>query len=188
MILLSLAFLWGLAEASVFFIVPDVIISVIAIQYGFKQGLFAVCAAVIGAMLGGALLYAWGRSDIASARAFFDLLPAIAPTTIARAGNDIAQPLFGLSVLKGSVTGVPFKLYAAEAGAAAVPLWKFVALTPLVRLPRFLLAASLSASLSAGLSAWVGKAAGPVSPRAKMMILIGLWVVFYAIYWLNADW
>lgn len=180
MILLSLAFLWGLAEASVFFIVPDVIISVIAIQYGFKQGLFAVYAAVIGAMLGGALLYVWGRSDVASARAFFDLLPAIAPSTMARANVEMAQPMFGYSMLKGSMTGVPFKLYASEAGAAGVPVWMFLASIPLVRLPRFLIAAT-GAALAQRLA--------PSLWKAHKLKLLGLfWTIFYAIYWTNAAW
>jgi membrane protein YqaA with SNARE-associated domain len=152
----------------------------IALAYGWQKGLIASVLAALGAMLGGTLIYVWGQTDIASARAFFDLLPAIGHGTITRAGEDIAQPLFGLSILKGSVTGVPFKLYAAEAGAADLPLWMFLVLTPLVRLPRFFLAASLSAL--------AGKVVRHASPRVTMMILFGFWVVFYAVYWLSAEW
>jgi membrane protein YqaA with SNARE-associated domain len=179
-VLIALAFAWGLSEATVFFVVPDVIISFIALEYGYKKGLLAVCASVAGAMLGGALIYAWGKADIMGARAFFDLLPAIAPATIERASSEVTQPGLGLTMLTGSMTGVPFKLYASEAGAFGTPLGWFIALTPLVRLPRFLIAATFAAT--------VGKWAPYVLLAHKFKLMAGFWVVFYAIYWLNAPW
>jgi membrane protein YqaA with SNARE-associated domain len=177
--LLGLALLWGLSEATWFFIVPDVIISVIALKYGSRKGLMACAACVVGAIIGGISVYFWGKADIVSVRAFFDLLPAIAPSTIERAGLEIAGPSLGLSMLKGSMSGVPFKLYASEAGAAGLSLATFVALTPLVRLPRFLIAATGAAL------------ARRYAPRVllahKFKLLSGFWIVFYALYWTFAP-
>jgi hypothetical protein len=177
--LLGLTFVWGLFEATIFFIVPDVIISFIALIYGFRGGLMACVVAVLGAALGGVAIYLWGKADIASAREFFDLLPAIAPSTIERAGYEMAGSTFGLSMLKGSMSGVPFKLYASEAGAAGVSLATFVALTPFVRLPRFLIAAS-GAALARRFAPDVFKA-------HKIKLLIAFWVVFYTLYWTFAP-
>jgi hypothetical protein len=178
-ILISLAFAWGLSEATVFFIVPDVVISFIALHYGFRGGLLAAAASVAGAMLGGALVYFWGQGDIASARAFFDTLPAIAPATIARAQGEIAQPALAFTMLKGSMTGVPFKLYASEAGAAGASLGTLMALTPLVRFPRFLIAATCAAAARR----WTLPAAPSAFKAHKFTLLAGFWIVFYAIYW-----
>jgi membrane protein YqaA with SNARE-associated domain len=179
-LLLVLAFVWGLSEATIFFIVPDVIISAIALEYGFRKGLVAAGISVLGAVLGGALIYAWGKIDIVGARAVFELLPAIAPSTIARATTEMSEPLIGTSMLKGSMTGVPFKLYASEAGAIGISLWTFIALTPLVRLPRFLIAAT-GAALARRFAPGFFQ-----SPRLKLLGLF--WVVFYAIYWMSAPW
>lgn len=179
-ILIALAFAWGLSEATFFFIVPDVVISFIGLEYGYRKGLLAAFVCAIGAVLGGALIFAWGKADIVGARAFFDLLPAIAPGTIERASNEVAGPNMGLAMLKGSLTGVPFKLYASEAGAIGAQLGLFLTLTPLVRLPRFIIAATFAAASRR----W----APPALLAHKFKILAGFWVVFYAIYWLNAAW
>jgi hypothetical protein len=179
-ILISLAFAWGLSEATVFFIVPDVVISFIALAYGYRKGFLAAAASVAGAMLGGTLIYIWGQTDIAGARAFFDTLPAIAPSTIARASGEVAQPSLALTMFTGSLTGVPFKLYASEAGAANIALSTLIVLTPLVRFPRFLIAATLAAAARN----W----APPQFQSHKFKILAGFWIVFYAIFWCFAAW
>jgi membrane protein YqaA with SNARE-associated domain len=177
--LLALALLWGFGEASVFFVVPDVVISLIALQYGWRAGGLAILSAVFGAILGGIAVYYWGKFDISGARAFFDGLPAIAPSTIARAGHEISQADFGLLMFKGSLTGVPFKLYASEAGASGVSLFAFVILTPLVRFPRFAIAA-----LVAGLAHHYS----PRILRAHKFKLLGLfWIVFYGLFWTFAP-
>jgi uncharacterized membrane protein YeaQ/YmgE (transglycosylase-associated protein family) len=177
--LLGLALVWGLSEATVFFIVPDVIISFIALKYGFRSGVLACLAGVVGAVLGGILIYLWGQGDIVGARAFFDLLPAIAPSTIARAQSEMADVSYGLSMFKGSLSGVPFKLYASEAGAIGASLFAFVALTPLVRIPRFLIAASFGA---------LAKRFAPTMFQPHKFKLLGaFWVVFYALYWTFAP-
>lgn len=173
--LFGLAFIWGLSEATVFFIVPDVIISLIALKYGMRQGLIACAASVIGAVLGGVAIFYWGASDIISARSFFDTLPAIAPSKIARASSEMSEQSFGFLMLKGSMTGVPFKLYASEAGAAGQSLLAFMLLTPLVRLPRFVIAATGAA---------IARRWAPALFQAHKVKLLALfWVGFYALYW-----
>jgi membrane protein YqaA with SNARE-associated domain len=179
-VLIALAFAWGLSEATFFFVVPDVVISFIALEYGYKSGFLACAAAVAGAMLGGTLMYAWGGADINAARAFFDHLPAIAPSTIERAGVEVSRPDLGLAMLRGSLTGVPFKLYASEAGAAGTSVSAFVALTPLVRLPRFVMAVALAGTVHSRLP--------EALKRHKLKLLSGFWLAFYAIYWLTAPW
>jgi membrane protein YqaA with SNARE-associated domain len=178
--LMLLVLAWGFAEATVFFIVPDIIISFVGLKYGLKRGLAASCMAAFGAVLGGLVIYFWGKADITSAHAFFDLLPAIAPTTIERAHTEIGLPSWSALMLKGSLTGVPFKLYASEAGAAGLPLWQFVLASPIVRLPRFLVAATLGA---------VAKKFCPEFLKTNQFrLLASFWVLFYVAFWLRSPW
>ena len=82
----------GLAEATLFFVVPDVLLSAIALRN--SRAALRCCA-------------------IAS--------------------------IFGL------LTATPYKVYAVQASAAGIPLWLFLGLSPIARLPRFLLATPLAA-------------------------------------------
>ena len=141
--------------------------------------MFATAASISGAIFGGLIVYFWGRVDIAGARAVFDLLPAIAPSTIARAAQEVAGDGYGLAMLKGSMTGVPFKLYASEAGAIGLSPVIFVLLTPLVRAPRFLIAATGAALAN--------RYAPAVLLRHKFKIIALFWLVFYALYWTFAP-
>jgi membrane protein YqaA with SNARE-associated domain len=173
--LLVVSFLWGFAEATVFFIVPDVIISLCALAYGWRAGALAVVASLFGATIGGIATYYWGYLDIAGARALFDQLPAVAPSTIARAQAEIAQGKYALSMLVGAVTSVPFKLYASEAGASGQSLATFIALTPVVRFPRFAFAALLALCAR--------RFAPAIFRPHRLKAIVGFWVAFYAFYW-----
>jgi hypothetical protein len=90
------------------------------------------------------------------------------------------MPSWGLLMLKGSLTGVPFKVYASEAGAAGLPLWLFMLASPIVRLPRFLVAATLGAAARK----WC-----PTSLKTNQFKLLGLsWILFYMAFWLKSPW
>jgi membrane protein YqaA with SNARE-associated domain len=52
-----IAFIWGLAEATLFFIVPDVYLGFVAL-FDWRRALRALAAPIAGAVLGGALMYA----------------------------------------------------------------------------------------------------------------------------------
>ena len=50
------AFVWGAAEAFLFFIVPDVLIGYAALRRGARAGLIAAVLAALGASVGGAAM------------------------------------------------------------------------------------------------------------------------------------
>jgi len=79
------------------------------------------------------------------------------------------------AMLRGSLSGVPYKLYALAAGGSGAALVPFLLVSPLVRLPRFLFAALGTAVLSGLLSRWLGV-------RTRLLVLTAFWVVFYAWY------
>jgi membrane protein YqaA with SNARE-associated domain len=173
--LLFLALVWSFAEATIFFVVPDVIISLIALIYGWRAGGLAVVAAILGAVLGGVVGYHWGQANFSSATAFFDKLPAISGSTFKKAQAGMAEANFGFMMVMGSMTSVPYKVYAAEAGDAGLPLWAFLLTTPLARFPRFALAVLVS-QLAA-------TRAPAVLLEHKIKLWALFWLAFYALYW-----
>jgi membrane protein YqaA with SNARE-associated domain len=171
---LTIAALWGFFEATVFFIVPDVWISAIAMRRGWKAGALAASVACFGALLGGFVMYLWGSRNIEAARQFLDLIPAISPAMVAGAGEDLR--LNGLIVmLTGAFTGVPFKIYAVEAGALKGGLIPFLMMAFAARLTRFVLAALIAAAAAQGLRR-------SLSERTILLLLAAFWVSFYAWY------
>src|SRR6185436_11985528 len=78
---LVLAFLWGLGEATFFFIVPDVLLTLIACR-ALRPAMKTTVATLIGALAGGALMYTMGALEPATARGFLEHIPAISPDLI----------------------------------------------------------------------------------------------------------
>src|SRR5438477_284572 len=59
---MALALVWGFAEGSFFFIVPDVVISLTAL-FSIKRSLQQMGLVVIGSLLAGILLFQWSQAD-----------------------------------------------------------------------------------------------------------------------------
>lgn len=172
--LLLVAAGWSFAEAILFFIVADVPISVIAVRWGWRVAFKAALAASLAAALGGAVTYSWANTDPVAARASILALPAIDGALADAAHNQLTNE-GAAGMLQGSISGVPYKLYALAAGTDGRSLLPFLLLTPLVRLPRFLGVALLASGISAALAPRVGL-------RARLAILGLAWVLFYAWY------
>lgn len=171
--LLLIAAGWSFAEAILLFIVADVPISFIALRWGWGAGVKAALVASLAAAVGGAVTYAWANADPETARAAILALPAIDAALADTAAGRLAEGNFAM--LWGSISGVPYKLYALAAGSEGRSLLPFLLLTPLVRLPRFIGAALLSAGISAALAPRVGL-------RARLAMLGLVWALFYAWY------
>src|SRR5436190_22841966 len=87
---LTLALAWGLAEATFFFIVPDVLLTLIACR-AVKPALKATVAALAGALAGGTIMYIFGARDAEAARTFLDHVPAIKPALIITVAGQISE-------------------------------------------------------------------------------------------------
>lgn len=168
--------LWGAAEGFLFFLVPDVAISSVALAKGWRAGLIACLLAAAGAGLGGGAIYLWSQKDPASAGRAVAAVPAVSEAMIAEARADMAREGWLVAALKGPLTSTPYKVYAmlAPAAGASLPAWMAAAFP--VRLPRFV-GVALGFALARRL------AAGRVSRRG-LIILFGLgWVLFYGWFW-----
>ncbi len=173
------AFLWGLAEATVFFIVPDVPISAAALGSA-RRGFIVALAALSGALIGGAGLLLWAQSEPEAARALMLAVPGVSEATLARAQALLGEGMIA-GMVAGSLSGVPYKLFAVEAAAAGAPLGLFLAASAPARLLRFALVVALT-RLIAGrlLSGW--------SRRARVVTLVVVWIAFYAVFFAVVGW
>ncbi|NNL87792.1 MAG: hypothetical protein HKP25_01870 [Marinicaulis sp.] len=132
------AFLWGLAEATFFFIVPDVLLTASVILFGLAFALRLAGAAVIGAILGGAIMWRWGAAEPEAAREFLLSIPLVGDDLLSRASDEM-KSLWPVNLTLGAVTGAPYKIYAVEVGAGGVNFWPFMIVSFFARLARFAL-------------------------------------------------
>jgi len=139
------AALWGVTEASLFFIVPDVLITFAVMRFGLRQGLLLSVVAAIFASITGYGMWLWASRDAATARHIMLLVPAVGPDLLARAHAEIAAG-WPLHLVTGAMSGVPYKLYAVEAGARGIDPLLFVAMSFAARLARFALTAISTAA------------------------------------------
>jgi len=169
----ALAALWGLAEATVFFIVPDALLTWIALR-SYKRALTACVWALGGALLGGSTLWFIGSNDPEPARALFASLPGIDRGMIANVTSQVEnEGLVALFI--GPFIGTPYKLYAVEAGNLGIGLAAFLLVSVPARLMRFALAALL-----------VGAVSHVLQKRFQLSVLRGVhvvaWIAFYTWY------
>ncbi len=170
-----LAMAWGFAEATLFFIVPDVLLSAIAIS---SPRLAMVCCvfATVGALGGGLLVYTWGESDIDRVVAVMDRIPAIGPQMMQSVEGEVVE--HGVSSLfLGPMRGVSYKLYAAFVGAEQLSRTSFLLVSIPARLIRFVLV-SLFATV---ITFWVRQR---FPYRLKFAIHLGVWTIFYIAYFI----
>jgi hypothetical protein len=172
--LMAAAALWGFAEATLFFIVPDVLLSIIAVRRGRRVAWIATAWTIAGAVAGGALMYRWGAQDASGAIALLDRLPAISPEMIARVGADLQQS--GLAaMIVGAFSGVPYKVYAVMAPAAPIGLAPFLLASAPIRALRFVAVVLIADGVNRLL-------APRLSLRWRTTILVAFWLVFYGCY------
>ncbi len=173
MVVNLVAGLWALAEATLFFIVPDVWLS-LAGRRRLQTGLTACLFALGGALLGGALIYGWGLRDQAGATALMEKLPAISPAMVARVQDDLTTH-GALAIVFGPLSGTPYKLYAAQAGEAGIGFVLFMLVSVPARGIRFVL---VTAGVHYALRLM---ASGPIARHPVVLILIA-WTLFYLFY------
>ena len=169
-----IGFAWSLAEATFFFIVPDVFLSYLAIGKSRPFPLSAMAFALAGALAGGAVMYVWASHDPVNSRAFVEQLPGIDAEMIAAAGNDFSnRGLLGL--VAGGFTGVPYKVFAVEAAQLSMPLSVFLAMSVPARLLRWCLVVFIAHKVcKAIVHRW--------SLKAARTALLAFWAIFYVAF------
>lgn len=168
----ALTFFWGFAEGTLFFILPDIPLSFVA-MFRPRRALLHMMGITAGAVLGGALMFAWSARSV-GARVAVSHVPAVRAAMFESAERDWEQHgVWGVSL--GPIRGIPYKVYAVEAPAHST-LLVFLLVTIPARLWRFIVV-WLGFAGTGALLRKVGRA-GLATPLHAVF-----WIVTYAIYW-----
>jgi hypothetical protein len=171
----ALSFFWGLAEATLFFIVPDVWLSLVSI-FSLRRLWRHVAAAIAGAVAGGALMFFWAETNPASARAAVEKVPFVTEAMFARVDAGFRKSGM-LSLYVGPLTGTPYKIYALAAPKFA-SFTSFVLATVPARGWRFILVSLFSAACAGALRMRWNKSPGQLARWHALA-----WTAFYVFYW-----
>jgi hypothetical protein len=171
----AVAVAWGFAEATLFFIVPDVLLTLSA-GVTPRRSVRHLGLAIAGAVAGGLVMFCWSAQDAARARRAVESVPYVRPWMFERVEGNLSQS-GAWGVCRGPLSGIPYKVYAVEAPRHAGAL-AFAAVSIPARAER--LGLTWAQFLAAGWAArrWSGR---PV--RWVVGVHAAYWVAVYAWYW-----
>lgn len=133
-------FVWAFAEALVWPIIPDAGLALLVLS-GPRRWLPLSMTAVVGSVAGGA------AGVLADARGLSWPLPLTTPRMQTAVEGWLAAGADGLA--HQPLSGVPYKVFVAQAPEAGIPVWDFVAGTLQYRAPRLILVAAVTAVVAA---------------------------------------
>jgi len=169
------ALVWGFAEATLFFTVPDVLLTLAAIKLGWRKALVLIGYCLFGAVVGGAAMYGLAALNFETARATVDSVPLISNEMITRVTVEMRESWL-LNMFVGAVTGTPYKVYAIAAPGADISLGAFLLGSIIVRPVRWTLTLLFAAVVASALQrAGFGKVAVP--------LWAVMWIAFYVFYY-----
>lgn len=169
----ALALLWGWSEATVFFIVPDVLLTLLALR-SLRIALKACALATLGAVIGGAMAYDYASLHPTSSREILVSIPAIDDRMLGTVGTQIEQH-GAAAVFLGPVRGIPYKIYAVEWAWQHRPLLDLLLVTVPARAIRFVLTSALASLIAGALRERVRE-------RTLVHIHLLAWTAFYSAY------
>ena len=163
--------MWGYAEATRFWLIPDILLGWITLNRP-RSIVNSVVAATVGAVLGGVRVHEHAREE----HARLTEIPGINDALLLDAHERFASRGW-VAVVRAPLDGIPYKVYATESGLAGKPLPELIAWTLLARLWRFI--------LSAAGAALIGRVFSRAIRRSEVLWLagtIGFWVFVYVRY------
>ncbi len=172
---LWLGVLWGLAEATIFFLVPDILITASAL-FSPRRSFFQTVAVLIGALIGGALLYTAADKFPDEAKSIVLSVPFIKEHLLDQSEHQW-QDRGVLAPVLGSFSGIPYKTYAVNAPRHAA-LEVFLAASVPARFSRFLVSWTCASLLGMLFRRQI-----QASPLVALSLLAACWIGFYTYYW-----
>jgi hypothetical protein len=172
---LWLGFLWGFAEGTLFFIIPDVILSWASLA-SVKCGIKIFGAILAGAVIAGLCMYTWSARQPDTARSAVGAVPFVRTRMFDKVQEDYRNHgAAGIFYTLG--TGIPYKIYAVLAPPVSSPV-TFALVSIPARLERMLLSWLIPTFLGWFLMRWIRN-----HRHLTAVIFAGFWIVTYAIYW-----
>lgn len=173
------SFLWGFSEATLFFIVPDVLLTYVAVR-SLKKSLYGVLFAISGALIGGSLLYYVGIGHHEEMINVLERIPAINGEIIERVENDLVES-GPYAILVGPLSGTPYKIFATQSYDAGIDYFSFFMVSIPARGIRFV----FSALASHLIFTTVLKR---LRLKYKYLALTLFWIAFYGFYFTAMGW
>ena len=167
------AFIWGFAEATFFFIVPDVWTSRVALK-NLKSAYQSCLYALLGALIGGTILFFIGK-ETPNFVYNLDIVPGINNQMIQTVESNLEKTGL-ISMFFGVFQGIPYKLYASLAYTTGNNnYWTFLLYSLLARAFRFVIVTSIAGLISLYLLK-------NINLNRKNQIHLGFWILFYIFY------
>lgn len=170
-----LTLVWGFAEGTFFFVVPDVAISLVA-MVETRRAWRHILAAVTGAVIAGMLFFDWSSRDPQAAGHAVRRVPFVTARMFRQADEGYRAHGVG-AVFLGPLSGIPYKIYAVEA-PRFLRRAVFLACTIPARAERFLIVwAGFGFAGSLLRTSWRWSASQVAALHGSF------WFLFYAFYW-----
>lgn len=173
-----IAFAWGLLEATFFFIVPDIYLGFVGL-FRWQAALLAVGATVLGAVVGGLIMYSLAGSLGDQVNDWLQQIPLITPSMIVEVSETTDRDGL-IALVTGPLQGIPYKIYAVQAGLNRLPLLGLMLMTIPARLMRILPVTLLSIAFGLIFR-------GTVERHTSFVVALYLllWVAIYVLYFLQ---
>ena len=177
-----ISFLWGFFEATIFFLVPDVYLTGIVLKADSKKTLAAFSYCLVGALLGGVLVYYFAFMYPLKTLDWLHHIPGISVRLIQDVRVNISADGL-LSMFKGMFQGIPYKLFAAAWGEKGGGLSFFLLLSLVARGLRFVVSIVATVFLKA-----LGKKLFKNWNKWQWIIYGIFWFTFYILYFTYYKW
>lgn len=169
------AFLWGFAESTLFFVVPDVAVGAVALLVP-RRAWRAALAAVAGAVVGGVVLWMGAQVAGESLRGVIDAVPAVRSPMFEAVRASLAG-YGGAAMLIAPFSRIPYKVYALEMSLAG---WSLPSLLGWTLVGRSLRLGPVAAAMAG--AGWLARRIG-VPVRAQVALYATGWIALYGVYW-----
>lgn len=171
----AIAFAWGVAEATLFFVVPD-LITTLSAGTRWRRSLRHVGLVIAGSLLGGLTMFAWASTSPNAARDAVADVPFVNAQMFERVARDLDDHgAWGLCM--GPTSGTPYKVYAVLSPGRVSPTLFTLVSVP-ARAERLALTWVQFAVLGWALRRW-----SKHPTRWLLGIHAAYWLAVYAFYW-----
>ncbi len=172
---LWLAAAWGFAEATLFFIIPDLVLTWAALS-GVRAGLRTFAAIVAGAVVGGLLMFGLTVAFPDQTRRAVATVPFVRVSMFDHVNREFAD--HGVTaMLRAPGNGIPYKVYAVTA-PDHTDATTFTLMSGPARIERMALSWFAFTALGWIFRHWITQ-----HPTATTALFALFWILVYAIYW-----
>ncbi len=168
-----LSIIWGFSEATLFFIIPDVLLTRATLSLGWRGGIRLALIAAIASTVGAGFMVQWGANDPAAALAALDHVPAISPGLIDQVDQRLEMG-WRAALFWGGFQGQPVKIFAVLLGKEGIGWGAILPIMLLARFTRFLVAVSVAKGLQSLIYT-------PLPPEKAKKAAFALWILIWAI-------